>query len=121
MPDPQTAARGFSDHVAAFSKLLIALRRAHGRDLDQMLILAVIAERHFAAQSHKGAPINALSVAQYSGIPRETVRRKIKQMLAKGWLEADATGALTPTPKAAADLAEGTAATRAYLAQIEKS
>jgi hypothetical protein len=31
-------------------------------------------------------PCNAMSISQSTGIPRETVRRKIRQLVAKGWL-----------------------------------
>lgn len=32
-------------------------------------------------------PCNAMSVSQSTGIPRETVRRKIRKLLDKGWLQ----------------------------------
>ena len=31
-------------------------------------------------------PCNAMSISQSTGIPRETVRRKIRQLVAKGWV-----------------------------------
>lgn len=34
-------------------------------------------------------PCNALSIAQATGIPRETVRRKVAQLIDKGWLVRD--------------------------------
>jgi predicted transcriptional regulator len=32
-------------------------------------------------------PINALSISDSTGIPRETVRRKIRMLIAKGWVK----------------------------------
>lgn len=31
-------------------------------------------------------PCNAMSISQSTGIPRETVRRKIRELIARGWL-----------------------------------
>ena len=41
---------------------------------------------------------NALSVAESSGIPRETVRRKIDKLVARGLVSRDARGGLTLVP-----------------------
>lgn len=35
------------------------------------------------------SPCNALSISQATGIPRETVRRKVAQLIEKGWLYRD--------------------------------
>lgn len=126
----------YAIHVSAFSELLIRLRSALGNDLDKVLILAVIAERHYAAvraaedsdpaaataEAGRGRyRINALSVAQYAGIPRETARRKIAVLVEKGWVTCDATGHLAPTTRAAEDLADGTAATLKYIVSLTRS
>ena len=34
----------------------------------------------------RARPCNAMSVSQSTGIPRETVRRKIRKLVAKGWV-----------------------------------
>lgn len=106
----------YSTHACAFSELLIRHRSELGNDLDNVLILAVIAERHYAAirtledpdASAAALPkacnqwgINALSVVLYAGIPRETARRKIAALVEKGWVESDASGSLSPTARAA--------------------
>lgn len=44
--------------------------------------------------------VNAFSAATASGVPRETARRKINALLAKGWLEKDAEGRLVATAAA---------------------
>lgn len=121
---------GFSLHVRHFAELLITLRAELGKDLDLVLILAVIAERHYArtAQHDKKQPartskdttgtINALSISLYTAIPRETVRRKVKVLVEKGWVECDASGNLSPSKNVKGDLAKGTAATLDYLAKV---
>ncbi len=120
-------------HVRAFSELLIKLRAELGNDLDLVLIMAVIAERHYAGFPQPKAPtsasaapagtlptpaINTHSVALYAEIPRETVRRKVAKLVEKGWVTCDGQGNLTPAPQAASDLAKGTAATLKYLGAI---
>ena len=113
---------GISAHVRAFSRLLIRLRAVLSNDLDLVLILSVIAERHYAriAQPDQpsGTAINTLSVALYTEIPRETVRRKVAILIDKGWVRSDARGNLSPTEQAARDLAQGTAATMEYLNDV---
>ena len=120
----------FSLHVRHFSELLIQLRAELGNDLDLVLILAVIAERHYAkatdpdentpsAQDEKViSGINALSIALYTDNPRETVRRKVGLLVEKGWVDCDARGNLSPTEQAKGDLAKGTAVTWKYLGAI---
>lgn len=120
-------------HVRAFSELLIKLRAELGNDLDLVLIMAVIAERHYAgltvasgsnsasnipAPASRASNINTHSVALYAEIPRETVRRKVAKLVEKGWVTCDGQGNLTPAPQAASDLAKGTTATLKYLGEI---
>ncbi|MBS3955888.1 MAG: hypothetical protein KGZ88_23395 [Methylomicrobium sp.] len=42
-------------------------------------------------------PTNALSISASTGIPRETVRRKIKGLIRRGWIEKDSKGNLSVT------------------------
>lgn len=126
----------YATHVRAFSQLLIRLRRELGNDLDKVLILAVIAERHYAAVEAADGPdpapsgpaaargqcrINALSVALYTGVPRETARRKIAALVERGWVACDAAGNLSPTAQAGRDLAGGTAATLKYIRSVTRT
>ncbi len=55
-------------------------------------------------------PTNAFSIAQATGIPRETVRRKVAALVKKGWLVQDADANLIATSQATADLGPGTLA-----------
>lgn len=114
-------ADAFRTHVRAFSELLIVLRRELDNDLDKGLIMAVIAERHFAARDKAAgasAGVNTLSVSLYTDIPRETARRKVKDLISKGWLVSDSRGNLSPTDQAARDLGKGTAATLRFMSAI---
>lgn len=43
-------------------------------------------------------PCNAFSLAAATGIPRETVRRKIDQLVKRGWLHQDSKGAVRILP-----------------------
>ena len=44
-------------------------------------------------------PTNAFSIAQATGIPRQTVRRKVKALVARGWLLEDKAGLIvSPQP-----------------------
>jgi len=132
-PMPSDVTREFyMTHVEAFSRLLIVLRAEFDGDLDMMLILSVIAQRHYTRKRHRLAGtggdspddacriagINVHSIAAYSAIPRETVRRKVAALLDRGWIERDAARNLRPTARASTDLARGTAATIEYLRTI---
>jgi len=43
-------------------------------------------------------PCNALSIAESTGIPRETVRRRVEALIARGWVYRDARGHLYVHP-----------------------
>ena len=49
------------------------------------------------------APCNAFSISQATGIPRETVRRKIASLVDKGWVKRDARSQLFLTDAPAAE------------------
>ena len=68
---------------ARFSALLTRLRRRFGGDLDQLLIYMVFVEaeacRRVANDRRKGPQgLNALTIANITGVPRESVRRKLR-------------------------------------------
>jgi hypothetical protein len=122
-------------HVEAFTELLIALRRQFGGDLDRMLVLAVIGTRTLHRGRSQGLsyddfqtgrhnttpdplPINVQSITACTGIPRETVRRKVRELEALGWIIKADKGHLIVTEQAAKDLAPGTEATLRYLTAI---
>lgn len=45
-------------------------------------------------------PCNAFSISSSTGIPRETVRRKVSHLIQLGWIARDVKGGLTITAKA---------------------
>lgn len=121
-------------HNDAFCELLVLLRRQFGGDLDRMLVLAIIGSRTLSRGRIEGlsyddftamdrpddepAPINLQSIADYSGIPRETVRRKLRDLEQLGWIIRRNNGFLIASSKATKDLAPATEATLHYLATV---
>lgn len=125
-------------HLFSFNQLLIQLRNAFVGDLDLMLVLAVIGERtrpeswqpeptnylqltRRKGDEHLQVAINIQSVAEYSGIARETVRRKVRVLQEKGWVERDEEGRLTISSSAAADLEQSTLHSIRNLAAISSA
>lgn len=125
-------------HLVGFTRLLVQLRKHFDGDLDLALVLAVIGSRtqtekwtpelvelgqltNWDEVKDKPLPINIQSVADYSGIPRETVRRKVAILQDKGWVTRGADGRLAVTQDAAPDLEDATGDTIAYLAALLKA
>lgn len=104
--------------------MLTLLRRTFGNDLDKPIILGAIGQ--FMFQNTHGAshryddhaggnqPVrpsrltNVESISTSTGIPRESVRRKIGELVEIGWLTRDAKGGLFVTAKAASELDDAT-------------
>jgi DNA-binding MarR family transcriptional regulator len=122
-------------HVASLTRFLIACRKSFDGDLDLFLVLAVIGDRTFSERhadpkltyeefKFVGTPgttaidINLRSIAAFSGIPRETVRRKIADLESRGWITRNKDGSLTATRKASADLEPLTEAGIEYVAAM---
>ncbi len=122
-------------HLAGFTRLLVQLRKRFDGDLDLALVLAVIGSRtqpehwtpeltelgamtHASTPEGRQLPINIQSVADYSGIPRETVRRKVAILQDRGWVARAADGRLVVARDAAPDLEDATGETIAYLASL---
>ena len=110
--------------------LLVVARPVVGGDLDKLLIVMVVAQRTAehpalnpsgldAALAGRLATFpslhtNVRSIAESTGLPRETVRRKVAQLVAAGWIARDgadlsykpqASRALTPVREALFELA----------------
>lgn len=130
----ELAARTVRDHylnvwptiLEPWTEYLVAARKSFDGDIDSMIILAVIGQMTMARygdlqkdgrvvgyddlvcpemRSALSKPINAESVSLYTGIPRETVRRKVGRLIEKGWVAKDDKGMLTATHAASRDLA----------------
>lgn len=124
----------FDEHARAikvlmnmmFVRHLVGLCGAFGGDLVAAFVLGEVAHHNLAPLINRARtphelsgilrtiagprhrtflPTNAFSIAQATGIPRETVRRKIASLTRRGWLEKDARGNLFVTADAAAAFA----------------
>lgn len=113
-------------HVAAFARLLTELRELFDGDLDAMLVLAAVAAdverdewRNALLDKSEGegrhTPANALSIALSTGIPRETVRRKLAKLEEMNVARKDARGHWSATPESAEILRPGTLANITYI------
>ena len=123
-------------HVGSLTRFLIECRAAFDGDLDMFLVLAVIGDRtlsqrkvdpalsfeEFQAVSGKALPedINIRSIADFSGIPRETVRRKVAQLIEHGWVTKKEDGFLIATHQAKEDLKPVTETSIRYIASMLK-
>ncbi|WP_298715924.1 hypothetical protein [uncultured Oceanisphaera sp.] len=123
-------------HVEALTELLIQLRQQFDGDLDLMLILGIIGTRtqparlasamtyaQFTAHDRPtpvSRPINIQSVAECSGIARETVRRKVGRLENMGLVTREANGNLLVTPQATGELTPSTEASLRYMAVMRK-
>lgn len=87
--------------IAHFNVQKIISRR-HTPDIamHETLLLAKTAKRYCEVPDigELIKPCNALSISASTGIPRETVRRKIQWLQEQGWIEKNAKGHLSITP-----------------------
>lgn len=97
-------------HVIALISLLTRLRDAFDGDLDSALIMAVIGSavlprlsvpsdltyseliQHGGSSVTTKAPLNTNSISAITGIPRETVRRKLDSMVKRRLIRKDKNG-----------------------------
>ena len=121
-------------HVEGMIALLSELREAFDGDLDATLILAVIGAALLPKDelpisfSYSDLlkqrdidfrkPLNTLSISQVTGIPRETVRRKLATMEAKLWVERDEFGHWKMGTRGAEDLRPMTELSMKYISSI---
>jgi hypothetical protein len=112
-------------------ELLCEIRRVVGNDLDKIIILGVIGQRMFQTSKFKSKEYGELaggnfevdhprltnieSISSSTGIPRESVRRKVMELIAQGWIERDQSGKLFVLPQAASDLEECTMIERNFI------
>jgi hypothetical protein len=110
----------------ALARLLVTLRDDFDGDLDAMLVLLTVSlgtvrsnwQDMLLGQAEEAATMrvtNTLSIAQATGIPRETVRRKLDVMEAKGWIARDGARNWVPTRRAAEDLRKGSQETIGFI------
>ena len=106
--------------VAPLLDLLAISRPVFGGDLDKLLIILVVALRTAEdpklsealvadalsgrIQAFPSLLTNVRSIAESTGVPRETVRRKVVQLVEEGWIKREG-DYLSYTPAAHRDLA----------------
>lgn len=84
-------------YVQFLTEHLVDCSRHFGGDLQKLLVLAVVGQAalhwkrragtdHPAFEADAGA-VSASRIADLTGIPRQTVRRKLIALEAKGWVE----------------------------------
>lgn len=122
-------------HAGYLTRYLSECRRACDGDLDLFLVMAIIGERTFSARHAPEAmsieafvggavgdvealPINLQSISEFTGIPRETVRRKLEILIQKGWIERDDRKYMTATDSANLALLNLTKITQKYLRDL---
>lgn len=109
-----------------FARHLLGVRSAFGGDLVAAIVLAEIAHHNLAPLVNRARtphelseilradtdsllqillPTNAFSIAQATGIPRETVRRKVADLVRRGWIGRDHKGNLFVTSRPAVEFA----------------
>jgi DNA-binding MarR family transcriptional regulator len=105
-------------HVRALTRLLLRSREQLEGDLDQLLILCIIGDRAGEPRRLRklsydafldgddrgeGLPrINVQSIAECTGIPRETVRRKVRRLEERGLIRRLPDRTLVPVQQVAA-------------------
>ena len=134
----QNFGRIWPQHVAALTQFLIDCRRSFDGDVDLFLVLCIIGDRTFSTRHApadmdfevwnatsvkdvRSEEINVQSLSDFSGIPRETVRRKLNILVGKGWVARDERGYITATEKAKQDLAPLTMASLVYLTRMKRT
>ena len=82
-------------YVQFLTEHLADCARTFSGDLTKVLVLAVLGQRHIEAQTSAqkdkvaGQPsaMSASRIADVTGLPRETVRRKLEALSDLGWVE----------------------------------
>ena len=103
------------DLIAPLVDLLALARSVFGGDLDKLLIVLVVALRTAEdpkvravrledvlsgrLKAYPSLRTNVRSIAESTGVPRETVRRKVADLVAAGWIARDGDD-LSYTPQA---------------------
>ena len=121
-------------HIEGMIALFSELRQAFDGDLDSTLILAVIGAALLPKDElpisfsysdllkqrdiNFRKPLNTLSISQVTGIPRETVRRKLATMEARRWVERDEFGHWKMGERGAEDLRPMTELSMKYISSI---
>jgi hypothetical protein len=84
--------------VQFLAEHLTDCRKSLGGDLDEIMIIAVLGQRFIGARlardggdesAHDRVWMSALRLSDVTGVPRESVRRKLKKLETRGWVVQD--------------------------------
>lgn len=88
------------NYVRFLSEHLTDCRKALGGDFDDLMMLAVLGQRYLQARKDHDAGdataadriwMSALRLSDVTGVPRESVRRKLSRLASRGWVMHDPT------------------------------
>jgi hypothetical protein len=113
--DPRIRPIAFGMAGLLFS-LIGFMRKAYGEDLESALIMICVSDatmQNYMPGAKPGSDIlrkeqldesvrgsiSRRMIADKTGLPRETVRRKVAQLIARNFLYVDANGAIRVTPR----------------------
>lgn len=103
--------------VGLLYELIAFMRKVYGEDLESALIMICVQDatmqkfmpgatqesdilrREWLEESERGS-ISRRMIADKTGLPRETVRRKVAQLIERNYLYIDGDGAVRATPRA---------------------
>ena len=99
LPDLSSDALYFRYHLVEFvTDHLIDVSRTFDGDLQEALVLAVVGQVVMQARTRHGTDFSKITkssaasrIADITLIPRQTVRRKLASLHARGWIEQDET------------------------------
>lgn len=85
-------------YVQFLAEHLTDCRKTLGGDFDDLMVLAVLGQRFLQARQDRDAGdagaadriwMSALRLSDVTGVPRESVRRKLNRLAARGWVTHD--------------------------------
>jgi hypothetical protein len=85
-------------YVQFLAEHLTDCRKSLGGDFDDLMMLAVLGQRFLQARQEREAGdagaaeriwMSALRLSDVTGVPRESVRRKLKRLADRGWITQD--------------------------------
>jgi hypothetical protein len=85
-------------YVQFLAEHLTDCRKTLGGDFDDLMMLAVLGQRFIQARRDRDAGdaeaaeriwMSALRISDVTGVPRESVRRKLNRLAARGWVSHD--------------------------------
>jgi hypothetical protein len=75
--------------VELFVGHLLDASKGFGGDLTELVVMATVGQAHIRGDElgREHGPINATRISDVTGIPRQTVRRKLESLQKRGWVQ----------------------------------